>query len=121
MTTRVSTLYNGRNFALLVVGVGLALGGAWLAVMTMAFGADPVHDARSAVVVAALWASLALIPASLISFRWPNVSAILSWSISALCGLCAWASPVLLLFLIFALVEGFIASSVASRSKASLA
>ncbi len=113
----VVTRYNAGNFTLLLTGIVVALGDAWLAVMTMAFGADPVHDARSGAVMIVLWASLALIPASLITFRWPKVGAILSWCLAGLCGLCVWASSVILLFLILAVVEGVIATNIASRSE----
>jgi hypothetical protein len=113
----VVTRYSAGNFALLLFGTVVALGDAWAAGMTMAFGADPVHDMRSGAVMIVLWASLALIPASLIAFRWPVVGAILSWSLAALCGLCVWSSPVILLFLILAVVEGLIATNIASRSE----
>jgi hypothetical protein len=83
----------------------------------MAFGADPVHDLRSGMVAAVLWASIMLLVACLITLKWPNLGAIIAWSVVALCCLSLWASSVVVLFLILAAVEGTIAFTIASRSK----
>jgi hypothetical protein len=113
----VTTKYCPVNVTSLLAGILISLLVGWLAVMTMAFGADPVHDFRSAVVMVALWASLALLPACLITFKWPTVGAIISWSVVGLSCLSVWASPVVILFLIGAGIEGLIANGIASRSE----
>jgi hypothetical protein len=113
----VTTKYYPLNLVLLLVGIVVALVDAWLAVMTMGFGADPVHDLRSGAVMVVLWSSLGVAPACLIAFRWPKLSAIISFGIVGLSCLSVWASPVVVLFLILAAVEGLIANSVASRSE----
>src|SRR5260370_40514291 len=113
----VTTKYCAVNVALLVIGIAVALADGWLAVMTMAFGADPVHDLRSGMIAVVLWVSMVLLAACLITLKWPNLGAIISWSVVALCCVSAWASPLVILFLILAAVEGTIAVNIASRSE----
>lgn len=113
----VTTKYCPGNVALLLVAIVVALADGWLAAMTAGFGADPVHDLKSGAFMVVLWASLALLPASLITLIWPRVGAIISWSVVTLCCLSFWASPAVILFLILAAIEGLIATSVALRSE----
>ena len=113
----IKTKYCPGNVALLLIGIVVALADGWLAAMTAAFGADPVHDLRSGTVTLVLGGSLALIPASLITLRWPKLGAIISWSVVALCCLSVWASSVVILFLILAAVEGLNSTNIASRSE----
>ncbi len=67
-----------------------------------------------------LWASLLLLPAWLITLKWPSIGAIISWSVVILCCLSFWASPVVFLFLTFAAIEGLISYKIASRSEGTL-
>lgn len=113
----VTTRYGPGNIALLLAEIVVALSDGWVSVMTMAFGSDPVRNLKTGACMAVLWVSLALIPASLITLRWPRVGAIVSWSVVALCLLSVWASPLVLLFLTLATVEGLIATKIASRSE----
>ena len=114
----VRTKYCPRNVTLLLIGVVVALADGWLAVMTAGFGADPVHDWRSGAFMVVLCASLVVLPACLITFRWPTLGATVSWGVAALCCLSIWSSPAVILFLILAAVEGLIATNIASRSEA---
>lgn len=113
----VTTKYCTANFVLLLIGIVVALADGWFAVMTAGFGADPVHDLKSGAVAVVLVASLVLLPACLITLRWPSLGANISWSVAALCFLSVWVSRVAILFLIFATIEGLIATSIASRSE----
>ena len=113
----VITKYCPANIALLLIGIVVALAGGWFAVMTAGFGADPVHDLRSGATVAVLYASLLLLPACLITHRWPNLGANIAWGVAGLCCLLIWASPVVVFFLILAGIEGLIATNIASRSE----
>ena len=113
----VTTAYSPGNFALQLMGIVVALVAGWVSMMTMAFGADPVHDLRTGAVMVVLWASFVLVPASLIAFRWPKVGAIISWGIVVLCCVCLWASSAVFLVLIPAAIEGLIATAIASRSE----
>ena len=113
----VTTKYNPGNLALLIIGIMVALAGGWLPLMMLAFGAGHVHDLRSGILTADMWASLVLVPACLITFRWPKIGATISWTIAALCCVSAvWVSSALL-DLIPATIEGLIATAVASRSQ----
>jgi hypothetical protein len=116
----VTTKYCPANVALLLLGVVVALADVWLAVMTLAFGADPVHDLRSGMIAVVLWASMTTLAACLITLKLPNLGAIVSWSVVALCRLSVWASSVVILFMILAAVEGAIAVKIASRSERNL-
>ena len=113
----VTTRYCTANSVLLLIGIVVALADGWLAVMTAGFGANPVHDLKSGAVMGVLVASLVLLPACLITARWPSLGANISWSVVALCLLSVWASPVVILFLILAAIEGLIATSIVSRSE----
>jgi hypothetical protein len=113
----VVTKYSTANFVLLLTGIGVALADVWLAVMTAAFGADPVHDLSSGTVIAVLFGSLVLLPASLITLKWPRLGANISWSVVALCCVSFWASSVVILFLILAAIEGLIATRIAGRGE----
>ncbi len=113
----VITKHCPGNVALLLIAIVVALADGWLAMMTAGFGADPVHDLKSGTFIVVLWASLALLPACLITLIWPKVGAIISWSVVALCCLSFWASPAVILFLILAVIEGLIGTSIASRSE----
>ena len=64
-----------------------------------------------------LVASLALLPASLITFRWPTIGTAISCIIAVLCAACILFSTVAILFLIAAVVEGVIANTVKNRSE----
>ena len=116
----LTTKYTSGSFSLLLMGIAVALGAGWLSMMTMAFGADPVHDPRTGAVMVVLCVSFALIPASLITFKWPRIGAILSWSIVVLCCISLWASRAVFLVLIPAAIEGLIANTVAARSEGTL-
>ncbi len=114
----VTTRYSSGNVTLLLIGTLVAFADGWVSMMTMAFGADPVRNLKSGAVMVVLWASLVLVPASLVvTLRWPKPGAIISWSVVALSCLCIWGSPVILLFLILAAIEGLIAANIASRSE----
>jgi hypothetical protein len=113
----VRTTYSPGNSALLLMGIAVALGAGWVSMMTMAFGADPVHDLRTGAVMVALWSSFLLIPASLIAFKWAMVGAITSWGIVVFCCVCLWASPAVFLVFVPAAIEGLIATAIASRSE----
>jgi len=113
----ITTKYSPRNIALLLVGIAVALADGWVAAMTAGLGAEPVHDMRSGAIMAVLGASLLIVPAWLITLRWPSVAANIAWGVAALCCLSVWATPLVLLFLILAVVEGLIAANVASRSE----
>ena len=56
----IKTKYCPGNVALLLIGIVVALADGWLAAMTAAFGADPVHDLRSGTVTVVLGGSLAI-------------------------------------------------------------
>jgi hypothetical protein len=113
----ITTKYCPGNVALLLIGIVVALADGWLASMTSGFGADPVHDLRSGAIMVALVASLALLPACLITVRWPSLGANMSWSVAVLCCLSVWASSAVILFLILAVIEALIATNIASRSQ----
>jgi hypothetical protein len=112
--------YSSGNLFLLVIAIVVAFGGGWVSVMTVAFGADPVHNLKSGVVMVVLWIALVLVPASAITARWPKLGAIICWSVVALCCASVWASPAVLLVLIPAAIEGLIATTIASRSEETL-
>ncbi len=113
----ITTKYCPGNVALLLIAIVVALADGWVAMMTAGFGTDPVHDVKSGVFMVVLWASLALLPACLITLIWPKVGAMISWSVVALCCLSFWASPAVIIFLILAAIEGLIGTGVASHSK----
>ena len=113
----VVTKYSTGNVVLLLIGIGVALADVWLGVMTEAFGADLVRDMRSGTVIAVLRVSFVLLPASLITAKWPRLGATISWSLAVLCCVSLWASSVLTLFLILAASEGLIATIIARRSE----
>ena len=85
--------------------------------MTTAFGADPVHDLKTAAVMSMLYASLALVPASLITLRWPIIGAAISGMIALFCAICILASSVAVLFLVLAIAESAIATAVKHQSE----
>ena len=116
----VTTKYSPINIGLVLLGVLLAVANAWVAEMTTAFGADPVHDLKSGAVMVMLIASMALLPVSLITLRWPTASAAASWFIAAVCGACVLFTSLAILFLIIAVVEALIAVTVKSRSEDTL-
>ena len=117
----VTTRYSPGNVVLLLIGTVVALGDGWVSVMTMAFGADPVHDLRSGALMVVLWVSLVLVPVCLITtLRWPRLGAIMSWSVVALCCVLVWATSAVLLFLVPAAIVGLIATTIASRSERTL-
>ena len=66
----IRTRYVGVTIALLAFGALVCLATGFMAVMTAGFGADPVHDFKSAAVVCALLAALLSIPFYLAMFRW---------------------------------------------------
>jgi Na+/melibiose symporter-like transporter len=109
--------YSSGNLFLLFIAIVVAFCGGWVSMMTMAFGADPVHDLKSGVVMVVLWIALVLIPASAVTARWPKLGAIICWSVVALCFASIWASGAVLLVLIPAAIEGLIATTIASRSE----
>jgi hypothetical protein len=113
----IRTKYSSFNFGLILLGVLVALADAWLAAMTSAFGADPVHDMKTGAIMLMLVASMVLIPASLITMRWPTIGAAMSSVIAVLCAACILLSPVAILFLILAAVEAVIANTVKNRSE----
>jgi len=113
----ITTKYCAGNIALLVVGAAVAVVDGWVAAMTAGFGADPVHDLRSGVMMAVLVASLVLLPACMITIRWPGLGANVCWGVAAVCCLSVWASPLVILFVIFAVIDGLIAVKIASRSE----
>ena len=106
-----------RNTALSLLGIVVSTIGAFLAVMTAGFGADPVHDVSSAAMVVILRASIALFPSALIGLWWSRIGVVTSWSIFVLCGLCAllggaWHG---MRFLIVPFVQSLIATTVDSK------
>lgn len=113
----ITTKYYAGNIALLLVGVVVAVVDGWIAAMTVGFGSDPVHNLRSGAMMAVLASSLMLPPTCLITVRWPGLGANLCWGIAAVCFISIWASPLVILFLIFAVIEGLIAIKIASRSE----
>jgi hypothetical protein len=107
------------NVALLLLGVTVSLLDAFLSVMTAGFGADPVHDVKSAAMTVVILASLALLPSSLIAFWWSRIGVVVSWSIFRLCSLCvliggAWGGMV---FLVLSFVQALITTSIDSRGE----
>lgn len=116
----VTTKYSSVTFALLLAGIAVALLDGWLAAMTAGFGTDPVHDLKSGAFMVVLWASLAILAASIVTLRWAKLGAIISWSVVALCCLSVWASPAVLLFLVLAGVQGLITTNIAARSERAL-
>lgn len=113
----IATKYCMGNIALLLVGLAIAIANEWAAAMTAGFGAERVHDLRSGAIMVVLMASLMLLPAFLITVRWPGLGANVCWSIAGICCLCIWASPLFILFLILAAVDGLISVKIASRSE----
>jgi len=87
--------------------------------MTTAFGADPVHDVKSGAIMAMLYVSFALIPASLLTFRWPSLGVAVSAIVAIYCAACIFFSELAILFLIMAASEAAIAHVVGIRSKES--
>ena len=112
--------YTSGNLFLLFIAIVVAFGGGWVSVMTMTFGAAPVHNLKSGVVMVGLWIALVLVPASAITARWPKLGAIICWSVVPLCCAAVWASPAVLLILIPAAIEGLIATTIALRSEETL-
>lgn len=113
----VTTRYSPINFGLVLLGVLLAFADAWIAEMTTAFGADPVHDFKSGAIMVMLIASIAILPVSLITLRWPTLSGVAAWIIAVLCAACVPFTSVAILFLILAVVEAMIATTVKNRSE----
>jgi hypothetical protein len=112
----LTTRYSPGNLVLLLLGILIAFGSGWASVMTMAFGADPIHDLRSGVIMAVLWFGLLLVPASAITARWPRLGAIIFLSVVGLCCVSVWASSAVLLVLVPAAIEGLIATTIAASS-----
>jgi hypothetical protein len=107
------------NIGLALLGVLLAVADAWLAAMTGGFGADPVHDVKGGAVMVMLMASMTLLPASLITLRWPSVSTPTCWIIAGVCGVSFLFTSVAILFGILAVLEALIATTVKTRSEES--
>jgi hypothetical protein len=106
------------NVALLLLGIIISGADAFLSVMTAGFGADPIHDTESLAMVVVLLASLALLPSFLIAFWWSGMGMVASWSIVGLCSLCMLIGARHgILFLILALIQSIIATTVDSRGK----
>ncbi|MGB9147019.1 MAG: hypothetical protein WCC14_14425 [Acidobacteriaceae bacterium] len=113
----VTTKYSPINVGLVLLGLLLAVVNAWVAEMTTAFGADPVHGFKTGAIMVMLIASMALAPVSLITFRWPTPSVVASWTVALLCVACLPFTSVAILFLIIAVLEALIAMTVKSRSE----
>jgi hypothetical protein len=75
----IKTRYVGSNIALLLVGAIVCLGTGFMAVMTAGFGADPVHDFKSAAILCDIFAALLSIPFYLVTFRWCGVGSVGAW------------------------------------------
>lgn len=113
----ITTKYSPVTAGLVLLGVLLAVADAWVAEMTTAFGTDPVHGFKTGAIMVMLVASMALLPVSLITLRWPTLGAAASWIIAVLCAACLPVTTIAIPFLILAVLEALIAMTIKSRSE----
>ena len=84
----VHTRYVSSNVALLFVGAVLCAVIALEAIMTAGFGADPVHDFKSAAILFDILAAILSIPFFLTMFRWCGIGSVGIWCAAGISLLC---------------------------------
>jgi hypothetical protein len=115
----IRTRYVGSNIALLLVGAVVCLATGFMAVMTAGFGADPVHDFKSAAIRCGILAALLSVPFYLATFRWCGVGSVGVWCTALVslvsCLVTGMAGPTVLFTLLLAL-QGLICTGINSAS-----
>lgn len=114
------TRYSSINVVLLIAGALVCVFTVFLLIMTAGFGADPVHDYRSFVIVSLLCVGLLSAPAYLLMLRWSNIGSIAMWSVASCCLLIAIVGGIVFHFLgmvVLLLVEALICSAINSGSE----
>ena len=113
------TRFSRRNIVLLVAGALVCVFIAFLAVMTIGFATDPVHDFESLAEVCLLYLALLAVPIYLVMFRWSSVGSIGMWGVALpffLLALFAGFLPHLIGLLILLVIEALICKSIKSAS-----
>jgi hypothetical protein len=115
----IQTRYVGSNIALLVVGAIVCLFIVFMAVMTAAFAADPVHDFKSGAIFCDILAALASVPFFLVMFKWCGVGHIGVWCTAVfsllVCLVTGMAGPTLL-FTLLLVFQGLLCTGINSAS-----
>jgi hypothetical protein len=115
----IRTRYTATNAALLVVGTAVCLATGFMAQMTAGFGADPVHDFKSAAIVCDILAALMSVPFYLTMFRWCGVGLVGVWCMAmvslATCLVTGMEGPTVF-FTILLVLQGLICSGINSVS-----
>jgi hypothetical protein len=114
------TRYSVTNVILLLAGSILCLLNTFLFVMSAGFGADPIHDLKTAAAQGLIMAGLLGGPAFLLMFRWCGIGSKAVWCVAASCTLIALIGGVLwhmLGLLILLLIEALISGAINAGSE----